>query len=197
MSDLTPGDVLSDLPTPDREQTRKTLYDRRPGHINLASDRANFAGCRYITFSEWGPSGLEEADAKQFAAEVDALSNDREYTREDYINLYFSHRANLLVLEMHTIDDEVGMLITNQLDDEDMEEFQEVQQRVNLEMREWREKRAERAKADEELARENKRLIEVGKRAETYNWAERLRKLEALADKAGLRKLGGDPNDAY
>lgn len=187
-----PSDVLSDLPTPAREETRKTVYDKRPGHISWASDRANFSGCRIITFTgssstpPYCASGLEAEDAARFAVEVDEYL-EKVFEQEDegpigpadLANLYFSKRANLLTLHMMHAPDELIFVITSQLDDDDLEEFEEVQRRVNLEMREWREKREQLRQAEQEKQLAEKKLAEIGRKAQEYNLFEKLRKLEA------------------
>lgn len=188
MTDLNPSDVLSDLPQPTREDTRKTVYDKRPGHISWASDRASFGGCRVISFIgghelDSGSFGLEDHDAAKFNNDMralrESLDEDQYVSAEALANLYFSKRANLLVLHMTENANKITFIITSQLDDDDMEEFQEVQRRVNLEMREWREKREEERRLDREKVMAERKLIEVGKKAQEYNLFEKLRKLEA------------------
>jgi hypothetical protein len=198
MTDLNPSDVLSDLPQPVREETNKTVYDRRPGHINWASDRASFSGCRVISFTGGNHAppfqalGLEKQDLERYNEELDAyinaLEGDEFVSAADVANLYFSKRANLLVLHMEVHADEVTFIITSQLDDDDLEEFQEVQRRVNLEMREWREEREKLRAADREKAQADRKLIELGKKAQEHNLFEKLRKLEAEVER--LKKGG-------
>lgn len=211
MSDLNPSDVLSDLPQgPKREDTTKSVYDKRPGHISFASDRANFGGCRIVTFNHGTCDGLEAEDEEKFEVQVAAYCEGRSAevvetqtvgtnnaitgptyvpTAVELVNLYFSTRANLLVLSITTDNNGAQtLLITNQLDDDDLAEFEEIQRRVQLDMREWREARAARKDAEAEVARENRRLVEVGKKAEQYNLFEKLRKLEA--EIATLKKGG-------
>ena len=52
---------------------------------------------------------------------------------------------------------------SNHEHDEDLEEFMEVNRRVSLEMREWRENKAKARLAEAEKIREERRLIEVGR----------------------------------
>lgn len=189
MESLNPSDVLSDLPQPTREDVRKTVYDKRPGHISWASDRASFGGCRIISFTggmsepPFEAQGLEHEDWLRFMDELDefikTVGVDKSVTVADVANLYFSRRANLLVLHMVETMDKLTFIITSQLDDDDMEEFQEVQRRVNLEMREWREKREEERRLDREKLLAERKLVEIGKKAQEYNLFEKLRKLEA------------------
>lgn len=192
MSDLNPSDVLSDVPQgPKREDTTKSVYDKRPGHISFASDRANFGGCRLIAFTGGATTppfeglGLEVEDSEKFETQVDEFikrvgTSDASVSCYDLANLYFSTRANLLVLNVSkTGSDEVSFLITNQLDDDDLAEFNEIQRRVQLDMREWREKQAEQKAAQAEVLAENRRLVEVGKKAEQHGFFKKLRELEA------------------
>lgn len=188
MEELNPSDVLSDLPTPQREDVRKTVYDKRPGHISWASDRASFSGSRIISFTgsmsepPFQAQGLEQADLTRFEEELDEYLKlaglEQSVNVADVANLYFSRRANLLVLHMSETMDKLTFVITSQLDDDDMEEFQEVQRRVNLEMREWREKREERRQLDREKAAADRHLLELGKKAKDHNLFDKLRKLE-------------------
>lgn len=178
-----PSEILTDHPrAPSREQTLKRVQDKYPGHIAWASDRANFSGCRAIRFTSTGPRGLTPADAKQFREELVAYEGDNDVelnTAEDYANLYFSTRANLLVVERTLTEDSIGMLITTQLDADDLEEFQEVTKRVELDMREWRAKRAEQRASEEAARKDEARLADIGRTVEKHNLIGKLRELEA------------------
>lgn len=182
----TLGTVLS----PPREKDGiKTLMDKRPGHIYWATDRASFAGCRLIAFGRAMMYGLEKADRDALADQMEdaAAVLGPAPSGFDLMNLYFQHRGNLLALETKVTNDEEGeplvtCLVTNHLDEDDLEELEEVQRRVNLEMRDWRERKAQERTAEQELQAERNRLIEVGKKAEQYNWKEQVRTLtEELA----------------
>lgn len=175
-----PAEIHSTPPyRPTREQTFKTVQDKWPGHITIASDRASFSGCRIITFTAVGAEGLTQEDAAKLVEDTYAAGLSV-LTAEQLMNLYFSTRANLLVLDWK-INNEgaITVIVTTQLDAEDLEEMQEVNVRVNLEMREWREKRAKEKAERQAEAMEERRLIEVGRTAETYNLAGRVRELEA------------------
>lgn len=179
-----PAEILSSAPhRPTREQTVKTVQDKWPGHITLASDRASFSGCRIVTFAPSGAYGLTDEDVAVFAQE---RAKTVCHNAEAMMNLYFSTRANLLMLDwkLGPEVDTITVVITTQLDAEDLEEMQEVNVRVNLEMREWREKRAKEKAERQAEALEERRLIEVGRTAETYNLAGRVRELEAELSEA-------------
>jgi hypothetical protein len=183
-TDEAATEYLADkLKAPERERRTKMLMDKYPGHITWASDRANFSGCRLIRFSDDGVTGLEEEDAKLFEeelAEVDVGS------AEAAANLYFSTRANLMVVDTKITDGAISMLVTTQLDDDDLEELQETQTRIQLGMREWREKRDEEREKERLRLADERRLIEVGRKAEEYGWVKKIRELEEkLAAKGG------------
>lgn len=172
----------------------KTLVDKQPGHIMWANDRASFAGCRVITFSDIGADGLTPEDGAALTKQLQEANI--EAGAEAIANLYFSHRGNLLVLDMRLATDPsrgtvLTFIITTHLDEEDLEEMQEVQQRVNLEMREWKQRRAERQAADRERQLEYNRLVEVGRNAEQYKWKEKNRELQERIDELSseLNKL--------
>jgi hypothetical protein len=184
MTDLNPSEVLSDQPhAPTREQTQKTVMDKYPGHISWATDRANFAGCRAISFGTGTWSGLEGKDEDkfleqvtdmtlkwytQFEKETEKEANGDEYAAspEELLNLYFSTRANLLIVQMGYVDGEIKCLITTQLDDEDLEDFKEMQEVAQVQMRASRERRAEERKKVMADERETQRLAEVGRKYE-------------------------------
>lgn len=196
-----PAEIHSTPPyRPTREQTLKTVQDKWPGHITIASDRASFSGCRVISFKDYGAMGLETEDAHLFNEQmtellqggIDEGIENPMLDPADQMNLYFSKRTNLLVLDWKiTNEGEITAIITTQLDAEDLEEMREVNTRVNLEMREWREKRAKEKAERQAEAMEERRLIEVGRTAETYNLAGRVRELEA--ELAELRKAARAP----
>lgn len=170
MSEFTstdPAEVLSERPHgPTREQTMKTVQEKYPGHISWASDRANFAGCRIVTFMEGGAQGLTREDELVLIAQMKEKDLNGSASPEEIANLYFSTRANLLVVDMKVSADTITMLLTTQLDEEDLEEFVEVNTRVQLGMREWREEKAKQREAEQEKAREILRLAEVGRKYE-------------------------------
>ena len=179
-------ELMADVPKgPNREQKTKMLMDKYPGHISWASDRANFSGCRLIRFSTNYAGGLEEEDARLLSGQLNELANKRNvdpeevpFSGEDVANLYFSTRANLLVVDTKIDGDDIVMLVTTQLDDDDLAELQETQARIQLGMREWKEAREKEKEKEREALIEERRLIEVGRKAEQYNVFERLRKLE-------------------
>lgn len=191
MSD--PSDVLSERPKgPSREQTEKIVYDKFPGHIAWATDRANFSGCRLVCFSPGQVLGLtgedEERFVKEVADEAAALSLGRQesWAAVELMNKYFSTRANLLVVQMIPSGEDLYALVTTQLDEEDLEDFQEATRVTQIAMRESRARRAKDREAKAEALREEQRLARVGRLAEEHNLSGRNREL--VAENAELRK---------
>lgn len=177
-TNVGPEEVLSQTPKyPTREQTLKAVQDKYPGHITWATDRGSFSGGREIYFGSGYVEGLEEEDRAIFEAQCKEKFKGPAPS-SDLANLYFSKRANLLVVDRQVTDDGIAYIITTQLDAEDLEEFEEVQKRVQLDMREWRERREKDKQQALEDAAEERRLIEVGRKAETYAVFKRNRELE-------------------
>lgn len=177
-----PSEVLATQPQqPTREQTEKTVHDKYPGHIAWATDRANFAGCRAIRFATGGVFGLEKKDAGNFALECVEAKLGEDTPAEEFMNLYFSTRANLLIVQMGYAEDEIAALITTQLDEEDLEDFEAVRQSQQVAMREAREKRAARHAEARKAVLEEKRLAEVGRKYEE-NLKHNLPKSAVTAD---------------
>ena len=182
-----PAEVLSDLPMiPSREQTEKKLMDKYPGHISWATSNAHHAGCRFVTFSSRGVHGLEAIDARVFSEQLNAGPPMTSLSAAELLNMYFSTRANLLLIHAMPDGGAIHCVITTQLDEEDLEAFQEIQVMNQLAMREVRAKQDKRRAARLAAAAEAKRLQEVGKRAEDHNLAGRVRELEE--ENAALRK---------
>lgn len=174
-----PSEVLSVRPMiPTREQTLKTLQEKYPGHISWASDRANFAGCRIVTFMDGGAAGLERNDEQELVNQMKKAGLDLEATPEQVMNLYFSTRANLLVVDLKISESTITILVTTQLDEDDLDEFNEQARITEIHMRDWREKRAAQREAQAAEIRENRRLMEVGK-----NYEQNIKKLAGMAGK--------------
>lgn len=180
-------ETLSDQPQgPTREQTQKTLMDKYPGHISWATDRANFSGCRIIEFRNRDVVGLEDQDAERFAAELVKAGAGSAVA---LMNLYFSTRANLLIIDLNVTPTGIVCLITTQLDDEDLQLMEDVRQLNQVAMRDIQAKRDAAREARRTQEKEDKRLLAWAKQAEAHNLAGRLRELEA--ENAQLRKAAG------
>lgn len=182
MTETALPEVLADRPKgPSREQTTKMLLSKYPGHISWASDRANFSGCRVVTFLGGFADGLDPEDEALFKKQFLEAHGDpsKKYVSpEATMNLYFSTRANLLMVDMKPSTAGLTCLVTTQLDEEDLEELQESQQFLEVHMRQWREARAERKLKESANVAEIHRLAAIGKKAEDHNLFEKLRKLE-------------------
>lgn len=169
-----PSEILATLPSqPKREETVKVLMDKYPGHIAWATDRANFAGCRVIRFGYGRAEGLTAEDYENLKLQAKSaelkMQDGQVYqtcSPEELMNLYFSHRANLLVVQMGYDSGEICCFITTQLDEEDLEDFEAVRQANQVAMREATAKRHERHVEKRKAEQEEKRLAEVGRKYE-------------------------------
>lgn len=163
---------------------KRDVIINRPGNINIAGDRGHYPGCRVAVFSDDGVYGLEDADRERLYKQIAEASEPSEpWTAAKTLNLYFKHRANLLTVALFgTGGGDITVVFTNQLEDEELEEFQEFTQEWGAKQREREAKRAEEAqkKKDEEKARneEMNALITLGKKARDHNLVEKLRELD-------------------
>lgn len=192
--ELDPVELTATIPVhPSREQTEKSLWERQPGHIAWSVGTAHHAGCRVLTFLDSGVEGLMEDDNARFQEEL--AFKRRPSSPAEFMNAYFSTRANLLVVDMKPDCGTLHVIVTNQLDPDDLDIMQEIQQ-LNQQMYAEARKRIEdrnterRQKLQTEQA-EQKRLAAIGKTAEDHNILGRFRELEE--ENAALRKqLAGD-----
>lgn len=172
-----PAEVFAELPKGGtREQVVKTMMDKMPGHIALATDRANFPGCRLVFFSHEAVSGLEGDDYAKFQDECGGDFSD--LGPVELVNEYFSRRANLLMLQMSINDGGITVLLTTQMDDEDIEEFQEGQRFMAEHMREYRAKKAKQLEEQKAVIEENKKLLALGKKVKDHNLLGKLKQQE-------------------
>jgi hypothetical protein len=154
---------------------------KRPGNINWASERGSFAGSRAIVFTRVGALGLESDDAEKFTVQMSETVGAGSPAAN--ANLYFKHRANLLVVNYHVdVQGDIHCLITNHLENDELEEFQEYQNAMAVHMREWHQKREDakrkREEAEEKEAKEHDDLLLMGKKAVEHNLFSKLRELE-------------------
>ena len=105
---------------------------QRPGNINYADPRGAYPGCKLVHFDS-----VDEA------------------------NDFFTNRAGLLVLNIDVTQSGIWMLISKQMDEEEMEEMNEYSTHVNAKMQEFRARKdaekqaaadAEKKAADEQAA---------------------------------------------
>jgi len=195
--DATVPEALEHVATAIPRQREMVL--NRPGNINWAGERGAFPGCRLVEFTSDGAYGLSDEDATTLVAQSGSMRRDA----ASLANLYFKHRANLLVV--NTWVDSGGsfwVLITNQMEGDELDDFQEYSRFVSEHMEEYRTKRdLRKRKVDEDkLAQEadDKALIELGKKEKAGNFVKRARdaeeeiervKKENIKLKARLAKL--------
>jgi hypothetical protein len=164
-----------------------------PGLISVAGDRGYFPGCRMVRFEDFmTPVGLSTEDTSLLQKQCLAagpnltwMTNDIQTwpAAADQLNVFAQWRGNLNVVDWR-IDNsgKYHLLITTQLDAENLEDFQFAGQVLERAMRERKEERAatrEELKAAEAKAElEMRDLVEVGKKAREHNLFQKLRDLE-------------------
>lgn len=179
---------------------KRELVLKRPGNINFVGDKGSFPGARLISFESTSTSegkpvhafGLEEEDLLKFR---DQVEDERKVTEvgpadfrpEELVNLYFKHRANLLVLHVEHTLSSVRVLFTNQLEDDEIDEFQEASKFLEDHMQAYREKKAakqrEAATAKAEAEAELKELAELGRKEREFNFIAQVRELKEELEK--------------
>ena len=118
---------------------KRNFIEKRPGNINYADERGSYPGCHLKFFPD--SAG---------------------------VNAFFAENANLLVVKLDATSDGLFVLYTNQLDSEDLEEFNEFSRAW---MNHKQERDAAKAKTQAEKERSQKAaeddvkaLIELGKK---------------------------------
>lgn len=102
-------------------EQREWVLDR-PGNINFADPRGSYPGCRLMSFAT-----------------------------EQEANEFFTNKAGLLVVDVQIGGSgRIFMMVSKQMDDDELEEFQEYGSTVQLHMRQWREARDAKKAADKE-----------------------------------------------
>lgn len=164
---------------------RRDLVLNRPGNINYADARGSYPGCRYIEFSDYGTvTGLEPEDEAKFKMQTEAArQGNQALTAVEGLNLYLKHRANLLTIKLDTLSNgRIRMLYTNQLEDDELENFHETSRFIHQHMEEFKAKKAEQRQAAEaaEAARRKDlaELAELGKKERDGNFIKRARDAE-------------------
>lgn len=165
---------------------RRPYVMNRPGHIAIASPNGNFPGCKLLhvtaQVNNWDDGIDPTIDAK--IREALGVEEGEGVNPVAYVNEFFRQQGGLLVVDLHVHPNgAVSVLYTNQLEGEELEEFQEFSHTVSAHMQEWRRKRDE-AKAEEEQKKlramdDARELIEMGKKAKEHNLFAKLRDLEA------------------
>jgi hypothetical protein len=171
----------------------------RPGNINVAGDRGNYPGCRAICFGGGvDVKGLEKEDYDKFLLQMQEAGAFRDGSPEFSANLYFKHRANMLtVSESADSNGQLHYLVTNQLEDVELEDFMDFSREWEAHSAERKEARQLRKREEAEAAQkkdaEIRALAEIGKKVRDHNMLEKFKQqeeeLESLKKK--LRKLEG------
>jgi len=124
-------------------ESRRFILNR-PGNINFADTRGSYPGCKLAVF----------ANAEE-------------------VNEFFTAHANLLVTFIAPGTSSIAVLYTNQLDGDDLKEFQDFSREWVLHKRERDAKRAdedrEAAKRQQEAEAETRRLLALGKKCEEHH----------------------------
>lgn len=175
---------------------KRELAINRPGNINWAGEKGAYPGCRLIEVHGEGIEGLEQADQDNFTKQVEDDGGFAKHDVASLANLFFKHRANLL--SINTCIDAAGsfwVLYTNQLEGDELEDFQEYSSFVSAHMEEYREKRAAaRAKEDEARVAQGKTLEDLailGRQAQVGDWKKKIENLtdEVERQRKAINKL--------
>lgn len=168
-------------------QNRRLIINR-PGHINVATDKGNYPGCRLAFFHHEGfVEGLMPEDKTALEQQVRESGLNYPVSVPDMVNLYFSHRANLLVVDIIPTQDGLWVEWTNQLEGNTVSLFTKFSQAWSaveqaIMDRDAEEKEAElKAQADKEA--EEKALITLGKNVRDQNLIQKLREASERMDK--------------
>lgn len=153
-----------------------------PGLVSVAGERGYYPGCRALTFHE-KPSyteGLTEEEYAEWLKEWDTEVHDSGPAAQ--VNKFFEKYGNLTIVQLDV--DDAGkwhMLVTTQLEKEELEDMQAAAEILDREMQKRRQEREEAMeevkKQEREEAAENARLIALGKKAEEHNLLAKLKEL--------------------
>lgn len=189
-----PADILADaVPAPGREVAVRTVMDKYPGHISWVTDRGNISGCRCLSFQMGNVVGLTDEDALRLINELDEKGLDIDNMEPaDLMNAYFSTRANLIVVNLTVDCGNIHCVISTQLDNEDLEDFMEARQAMQVAMREIQERKERLRAAQAAKLANDRRLQEVGRRAEEHNLSGRVQQLEDENKKLRQQLRGSD-----
>jgi hypothetical protein len=169
---------------------------KRPGNINYTGEKGSYPGCRLVQCggasimrggSIW-VYGLEEEDLLRFTEQLEKEREEADKARGEFraielVNLYFKHRANLLTLEVESgHGDSIYVMFTNQIEDDEADEFLEASRFLEDHMQAFREKKAaKKHEADEAKAKaetELKELAELGRKEKAGGFVKRARAAE-------------------
>jgi hypothetical protein len=193
-------------PQKERPQKYKALFKNALGEITYASPRGlNAFGCAVVQFIDGDPpEGLEDREigvlAEQCGIDADDLFLSDEAAGDDVyrmgvwpsaaeqMNLFFAHRANILLVEVSFGKDSISCLMGLMFDGEDLDELEAFQRITDQHMREYRERKAEAKEAAEKSEKDAAEQLhadaELGKKAREHNLVGKLQLLEGKLKKA-------------
>lgn len=189
MKDMQDAVVQDPTLIPDKKSMKSYLPHNRhmvidyPGVANVRVGNVSIPGNRIIVFGPGVAEGLHPDDYDELRDQ--AGDNIRDCSSADLFNLYFLHRANLIITDWKMdVGGNIAVMITTQLDKEQVDDMTEVQQVVNDEMAKRRQAREdEKAKAEEKqeaLEQETRRKLLLAEKAEKQGWENRIKELEDL-----------------
>jgi hypothetical protein len=171
---------------PDKKSMKSYLPHNRhlvidyPGVANVRVGNVSIPGNRALVFTD---GGLEGAHPDDFDELVDQAGGGMlGHSAADLFNLYFLHRGNLIITDWKLDGTSIAVMITTQLDKEQLDDMGVVQEVVNTEMAKRRQAREdEKAQAEEkqaELEHETRRKLLLAEKAEKQGWENRIKELE-------------------
>lgn len=153
---------------------------KRPGNIAWAAENGNYPGCRLIRVT---PTGVWGVDAAADLAVRTAVGCGDGLEPVPYVNEFFRQHGGLLVVNMQVDEMGITLLYTNQLEGEELEEFQEASSALAEHMEKWRAKREEEKAAALALKAQHEAeydaLVALGKKVRAHNILSRFKELEA------------------
>lgn len=188
MKDMQDAVVQDPTLIPDKKSMKSYLPHNRhmvidyPGVANVRVGNVSIPGNRALVFVNGGVEGAHPDDADELLDQ--AGGNFVNHSAAELFNLYFLHRANLIITDWKLDGENIAVMITTQLDKEQVDDMTEVQQVVNDEMAKRRQAREdEKAKAEEKqesLEKETRRKLLLAEKAEKQGWENRIKELEDL-----------------
>lgn len=176
---------------PDKRSMKTYLPHNRhmiidyPGVANVRVGNVTIPGNRAIKFGQGYVAGLAKEDLEDLQKQAGEAF--RTAPAEYLFNLYFLHRANLIITDWRATDECVTVMITTQLEREQVDDLSLVQQVVDSEMSKLRQQREEEREKEAEkqvtLEKETARLLALAQKAEKQGWENRITELEELNKK--------------
>lgn len=188
MKDMQDAVIQDPTLIPDKKSMKTYLPHNRhmvidyPGVANVRVGNVSIPGNRLIEFIHGNVNGLHPDDYDELLDQADEDMKSK--SAADLFNLYFLHRSNLLITDWKNNNGSIAVMITTQLDKEQVDDMAEVQEVVNNEMTKRRQAREEEkekaAEKEQELEKETGRLLALAQKAEKQGWENRIKELEEL-----------------